>query len=828
MHLGPAPQTLKRSSPVPDNGGGEITPTTVNSQCTEVCSPGQAGRSCSKICLVRVYPQGQRERAVKVYAILDDQSNRSLARSDFFEVFNIQSHPSFYSLRTCAGQVDMSGRKAEGFQIKSVDGMVCLTLPPLIECNQILDNRSEIQTPEAARHHSHLKTVAGHILELDPKAQILLLLGRDIIRVHKVRQQINGPHNAPFAQRLDLGWVLVVDVCLGNAHKPVVSTFKTNVLDNGRPSFLTPCESFIQLKEKVSYGGEQQDSLSISTKGNRGRVTEHMIGCTVFSRTKEDNKLAPSIDDTVFLKTMDEKVYRDGTNSWVAPLPFRALRQCLPNNCEQALTRLMSLHRTLDRKPEMKEQFVAFMGKIFENDHAEPAPVLKKDKECWYLPTFGVCHPQKPGQIRVVFDSSAQQCGVSLNNVLLTGPDLNNSLLGVLIHFRREKVAFTTDIQQMFHCFRVREDHRNCLRFLWYRDNNLSKDIVEYRMNVYIFGNSPSPAVAIYGLMRAAQEGARKHGADTLRFVERHFYVDDGLASLPTAAEAIDLLKRTQASLSESNLRLHKIASNHPAVMEAFGPEDHAKSLKDLHLSKEIAPMQRSLGLCWEIATDTFTFAVSDSDKPFTRPGVLSTVNSLFNPLGMVAPVTIRGRALLWELTIDTYDWDKPLPEDRLTEWQVWRDLLQDLKQLHIPRPYTATSLSKAEHIESCVFSDASTKAISTVAYLRAANGDGQIDVGFIMGKAKLAPQSEPTIPRLELCAAVLAVEMAELILEEIDLKPDAIKFYCDSKVVLGYIYNETKRFYVYVYNRVQRIRQFTKPEQWFYIPTEQNQGPCF
>lgn len=341
----------------------------------------------------------------------------------------------------------MSGRKAEGFQIKSVDGMVCLTLPPLIECNQILDNRSEILTPEAARHHSHLKTVVDHIPELDPKARILLLLGRDIIRVHKVRHQINGPHNAPFAHRLDLGWVLVGDVCLGNAQKPVVSTFKTNVLEIGKLSFLSPCESFIQLKEKVSYVKKQQDSRSMSTKGNRGRVTEHMIGCTVFSRTKEDNKLAPSIDDTVFLETMDEKVYRDGTNSWVAPLPFRVIRQCLSNNREQALTRLMSLLCTLDRKPKMKEQFVAFMGKIFENDHAEPAPILEKDEECWYLPTFGVYHPQKPGQIWVVFDSSAQQCGVSLNNVLLTGLDLNNSLLGVLIRFRREKVAFPTDIQ---------------------------------------------------------------------------------------------------------------------------------------------------------------------------------------------------------------------------------------------------------------------------------------------------------------------------------------------------------------------------------------------
>lgn len=85
----------------------------------------------------------------------------------------------------------------------------------------------------------------------------------------------------------------------------------------------------------------------------------------------------------------------------------------------------------------------------------------------------------------------------------------------------------------------------------------------------------------------------------------------------------------------------------------------------------------------------------------------------------------------------------------------------------------------------------------------------------------KLAPLSKPTIPRLELCAAALAVEMAELIPDELDLKSDITKFYCDSKVVLGYIYNETKHFYVYVHNRVQCIHQSTKPEQWSYIPTD-------
>ncbi|KAI4873908.1 hypothetical protein NFI96_029123 [Prochilodus magdalenae] len=384
-------------------------------------------------------------------------------------------------------------------------------------------------------------------------------------------------------------------------------------------------------------------------------------------------------------------------------------------------------------------------------------------------------------------------------------------------------VAFTADIKEMFHCFLVREDHRNFLRFLWFRDNDLTKDIIEYRMKVHVFGNRPSPAIAIYRLRRAAEAGEGEYGTDTRKFIQRHFYGDDALMSLTSDEEAIDLLKRTKASLAESNLHLHKIASNSQVVMEAFPPEDHAKVIKDLDFTGDTEPTQRSLGLRWEIQADTFTFRVTVGDKPYTRRGVLSTVNSLFDPLGFVAPVTIRGRALLRELTSHTSEWDKPLPEEKRQEWETWRDSLKELKHLHIPRKYTASSLSQAAHTELCVFSDASTKAIGAVAYIRSIGEDGKSDVGFVFWKAQLAPQSEPTIPRLELCAAVMAVEIAEFILSEMDLQPNAVKFYSDSKVVLGYIHSQTKRFYVYVHNRVQRIRQSTKPEQWLYVPSEQN-----
>ena len=137
----------------------------------------------------------------------------------------------------------------------------------------------------------------------------------------------------------------------------------------------------------------------------------------------------------------------------------------------------------------MREHFFTFMQKMFDSDQAESAPSLKQGEDCWYLPIFGVYHPQKPEQIRVVFDSSAQYNGISLNDTLLSGPDLNNSLLGVLMRFRKDQVAVTADVQQMFYCFVVREDHRNYLRFLWHKDNDPSKEITEFRMNVHVLGN---------------------------------------------------------------------------------------------------------------------------------------------------------------------------------------------------------------------------------------------------------------------------------------------------------------------------------------------------
>ncbi|XP_072891311.1 uncharacterized protein [Hemitrygon akajei] len=345
MHPGPSPQTDNAPSPPQQDGGeGEAhsRTTVVSSSCTEVCGQAQASRSCSKICLTKVYPKGAKDKAIKAYVILDDQSNRSLVSPKFFNLFNIESEQFPYYLRTCSGNMKTYGRRAEGFQIESLDGKVLICLPPLVECEKILNNRTEIPTPSAVLHQPHLHHIGKYIPELDPEAEILLLLGRDVLRVHKVRQQVNGPHDAPFAQRLDLGWVVIGEVCPGNEHKSTANTLKTNVLESSRHMILQPRISSMRVQE--------------APQGfNKRKVTDETLGQSVFAQKEHDNKLAPSAQDATILKTEDTKVFRDKANSGVAPLPFREPRQCLPNNKEQAVKRFTPLQKTTKRRPEMQQ-----------------------------------------------------------------------------------------------------------------------------------------------------------------------------------------------------------------------------------------------------------------------------------------------------------------------------------------------------------------------------------------------------------------------------------------------------------------------------------------
>lgn len=207
---------------------------------------------------------------------------------------------------------------------------------------------------------------------------------------------------------------------------------------------------------------------------------------------------------------------------------------------------------------------------------------------------FAVFHPQKPESIRVVFDSSAKYQDVSLNSVLLQGPDMLNSLVGILLRFRKEKVAITMDVQHMFYNFKVPEKQRSYLRFIWHQNNNFHEPLVDYQMTRHVFGNTASPAVANYGFRKVVQTADN----DVKNLIGDNFYVDDGLLSCKTVEKTVDLVLRTKQALHvNGNIRLHKFASNNRRVLNALEPGDLSKDFKDLDLGKATLPTQRNLGL---------------------------------------------------------------------------------------------------------------------------------------------------------------------------------------------------------------------------------------
>lgn len=120
-------------------------------------------------------------------------------------------------------------------------------------------------------------------------------------------------------------------------------------------------------------------------------------------------------------------------------------------------------------------------------------------------------------------------------------------------------------------------------------------------------------------------------------------------------------------------------------------------------------------------------------------------------------------------------------------------------------------------------FSDASTSGYGQVSYLRQVNDRNEVYTCVLMGKARVTPLKPVTIPRLELSAATTSAKVATLLKKELTIKLSSEVFWTDSKVVLGYITNQNKKFHLFVANRVQAIHDASNVDQWRYVTSSQN-----
>ncbi|MEM7284018.1 MAG: hypothetical protein AAF438_20615, partial [Pseudomonadota bacterium] len=196
-------------------------------------------------------------------------------------------------------------------------------------------------------------------------------------------------------------------------------------------------------------------------------------------------------------------------------------------------------------------------------------------------------------------------------------------------------------------------------------------------------------------------------------------------------------------------------------------------------------------------------------------------VISLYDPMGFVSPFTFKAKLMLQKLWRKEKGWDEPIDEEDKEVWDRWTEDLPKLNQVAIPRNIMPQNEQESNSFELHCFADASELGYGAVAYLRSISGNGKIKCAFVMGKSRLAPIKSLTIPRLELQAAVLAVRLGQTVKEELDIPGLKLVYWSDSTTVLHFIRNESRRFQVFVANRLAEIHENTVQDQWHYVPTE-------
>ena len=395
-----------------------------------------------------------------------------------------------------------------------------------------------------------------------------------------------------------------------------------------------------------------------------------------------------------------------------------------------------------------------------------------------------------------------------------------NNLVGVLTRFRLGNIALVADIEAMFHQVMVAPEDRDALRFLWWPGGDLAEMPRVYRMAVHLFGATSSPSCASFCLRRVLEECGEDCSMRTKEIISRSFYVDDCLASVSSEEEAVRVIAELRQVLSGCGFNLTKWISNSETVLATIPSENRAEGAKLLSL--EGSCKERVLGVQWEVASDCLCVKIAIPNKPYTRRGILAMTHSVFDPLGMVAPVLVEPKLLLRKLC--NHGWDDQIDDDEIKRWQTWLGSLSQLEGLSIPRCFKPSNYHGKVKYQLHCFGGASELSYGAVAYLCVADESGRaMHCSFIMGKSHLAPNPRTTIPRLELLAAVTVVRLRRFLEDQLPITFDAIYLWTDFSAVLQSINSRRKRFPVFVANRLAEIERQSLVSEWRHVPSRLN-----
>ncbi|XP_060846330.1 uncharacterized protein LOC132925994 [Rhopalosiphum padi] len=501
------------------------------------------------------------------------------------------------------------------------------------------------------------------------------------------------------------------------------------------------------------------------------------------------------------------------------------LNMTRPNTCLLAtqnqyktLRRFLSLEKRLLNNTELYTKYKMFMIEYERLEHMECVNNAGSDKQvindnnCFYLPhSYVINDRSRTTKLRVVFDGSAKtSTGISLNDTLMNGPKLQPDLLEIVIRFRTHRYAFSVDIKKMYRQVLIHKEDRDYQRILWRSDPN--NEIKIYKLCTVTYGLAPAGFLAVSCVNHVAEDTAN---VKLKEIIKNDFCVDDCLTGADTLTEAIQLRNELISVMHKAGFELSKWTANHKNLI----PDTNENEASAVSMDKESV---KTLGLYWEPNSDYYTYVVQTpkTNIKVTKRDIIAGLATVFDPLGLVGPVILVGKILLQDLWREKIGWDSQIPPHMQLVWDGYISCLNELNSFNIPR-WLGSDNDK--QIEIHGFADASMKAYGAYIYMRTSDKDGNITCQLVCAKSRITPIKVISIPRLELCAALLLSRLMSTIIPALNISVSKRYFWTDSTVTLAWLAADSGKWKTFVANRVSEIHTLTNRLEWGQVKSNDN-----
>ncbi|XP_076377783.1 uncharacterized protein LOC143259436 [Megalopta genalis] len=352
---------------------------------------------------------------------------------------------------------------------------------------------------------------------------------------------------------------------------------------------------------------------------------------------------------------------------------------------------------------------------------------------------------------------------------------------------------------------------RRFQRILWRR--NTTDPIQTYELNTVTYGTASATFLATRVLHQVGLECAERL-PETSRIIINDFYVDDLLTGTETILDAQKLRDEITNILEQAGFQLRKWVTNSPNILK-----NNLEPVEEKEISIDKDP--KTLGLLWSPDEDLLRFSLSfEKHRRVTKRVILSEIAQIFDPLGIIGPIITRAKIIMQELWQLKTGWDESISQELHTQWQQYRNDLQELVSLKIPR---GVAMGKLESTELHGFSDASERAYGACVYLRSLTTSGIWEVRLLCAKSRVAPLKTISVPRLELCGALLLAQLVDKVKRALSMPINSIRYWSDSTVTLTWLKQSPSRWNTFVANRVSEIQVLSDSEHWYHVASQDN-----